>query len=215
MNKQSGSASVAFALLFGLLFLFSSGFGLWAFSERQSYKNDVDKKIDKAVVLAVREAETTLESEFVERDKLPTRTYSGSQTYGSLQFEYPKTWSVYVVEAPSGKVLDLYASPGYVPGVKNEQSYALRVELTDTSYAKSIEKISGDVEKGTLQSVAFRADKVKSVLGIRVDGEIEREKVGAAIYLPLRDKTIMISTQAEQFLNDFNTIVVPSISFIP
>ncbi len=39
--------------------------------------------------------------------------------------------------------------------------------------------------------------------------------VGAAVYLPLRDRTIRIYSESPEFLKDFNDIIVPSITFVP
>lgn len=112
MNKEQGSVSVLLAGIFGVLFLGSTVFAFWAFVGRQDYKNNVDEKIADASAIAVQEAETAKDAEFVEKEKSPLRTYKGPATYGSVSFDYPKTWSVYAEEGTSGTVLDLYAFPG-------------------------------------------------------------------------------------------------------
>ncbi len=215
MQKENGSISVILAGVFGFLFVMTLVFGFWAFTERQDYKTNVDAKIEEANILAVQEAETAKDAEFVEKEKLPTRTYTGPETYGSVSFDYPKTWSIYAEEAASGTVLDLYAFPGVVPGVDNKQSYALRVEITSNSYDSEIKRVQSAVEQGDATSVAFRPEKVPSVLGIRVDGKIANEKTGSMVILPLRDRTIKIYTELPQFTSDFNTIILPSLNFVP
>jgi hypothetical protein len=215
MNKESGSVSVVLAAVFGVLLLFSLIFAGWAFAGRQDYKNNVDSKINDAVVVAVQEAETAKDAEFIEKEKLPTRTYKGSATYGSLTFDYPKTWSVYAEEATSGVVLDLFAFPLVVPGVTPTTSYALRVEITSTTYDTELKRYERDIQTGAVTSTAYRAEKVPGVLGVRLDGAIEREVQGSMVMFPLRDRTIKIYTEIPEFANDFNSIILPSVNFVP
>lgn len=214
-NKQEGSISLIFAIVFGLFFLGASGFGAWAFMGRQDFKNNVDQKVDTAVGVAVQNAETAKDAEFVELEKLPTRVFTGSATYGSLSFEYPKTWSVYAQEVGSSTVLDVYAHPGVVPGLQSKQPYALRAEILSAQYDTETEKLLRLVERGEIVAQAFRPAKLENVLGLRVDGALDQDTTGAAIYLPLRDRTIRISTESPEFLKDFNDIIVPSITFVP
>lgn len=215
INKEQGSVSLIVAIIFGVLFVASSIFGVWSFIGRQDFKDNVDSKIADATAVAVQEAETAKESEFIEREKLPTRTYTGPSTYGSLSFEYPKTWSVYSEESSSGTVLDVYAHPRVVPGLRSGQPYGLRIEIISRQYDSEISRIQRAVDNGDLRSRAFRPDKVESVLGIRVDGLLERDVTGAAVYLPLRDRTIKMYTEVPQLVNDFNNIVLPSLTFNP
>ena len=44
----------------------------------------------------------------------------------------------------------------------------------------------------------FAAAKVPSVVGVRVDGQINSLKTGTMIVLPLRDKTIELWTEAQE-----------------
>lgn len=215
MNSQRGSVSTILAVMFGLLFIITSIFGFWAFSEREKYKNDTDQLIEDAVVIAVQDTETEKDAEFTEREKLPTRTFTASATYGSLSFSYPKTWSVYLEESSSGVVVDVYAHPNVIPGFKSEQPYALRAEITSTSYEREVEVLERSIENGSLSVAAFRPEKVRSVLGIKATGEIDREVQGAIVLLPLRDRTIKVYTESREFLDDFNSIVVPSLNFVP
>ncbi len=215
MQKENGSVSVVLAGVFGFLFVVTMVFGVWAFASRQDYKDNVDAKIDEATLLAVKQAETAKDAEFVEKEKLPTRNYRGPETYGSVSLDYPKTWSIYAEEASSGTVLDLYAFPAIVPGIKSKQSYGLRLEITSNSYDSEIKRIQSSVERGEATSVAFRPEKVPSVLGIKVNGQISNDKTGSMVILPLRDRTIKIYTELPQFTGDFNNIVLPSLNFVP
>ena len=112
VNKQSGmTTSKLLAVIFIVMFVISGIFGFWAFMERQDYKLNVEKKVTDAVTVAVQQAETAKEADFVEREKIPYLSYIGPADYGSLGFSFPKTWSIYQVDKDSGTVLDVYANP--------------------------------------------------------------------------------------------------------
>ena len=215
MNKQNGSVSVILAVIFGLFFIFALIFGGWAYTGRQDYKNNVDKKISDASAVAILKAETTKETEFIEREKVPTRTYVGPITYGAVTFDYPKTWSLYVDQAGSGTVLDLFGFPGVVPGVTNDQTYAIRTEIVSQTYDMVVKQFDKDIKSGAVTSNAYRPAKVPEVLGVRLDGAIEKEVQGAMVILPLRDRTIKVYTEIPQFVGDFNNIILPSLIFVP
>ena len=215
MVNQRGFIAAVLAGVFGLLFVVATIFGLWAFSSREDYKNNSDQKAADAVAIAVQQTETAKETEFVEREKEPTRTYTGPETYGSLSFAYPKTWSIYAEQESSGTVLDVYGFPGVVPGISNEQVYAVRAEITSQSYDSEVDSLQNDIDRGLVTAEAFRPANVPSVLGLKVVGEIEREVQGQMVLLPLRDRTIKVFTEAPQFFGDFNTIILPSLTFVP
>lgn len=215
MNKESGSVSVVLAAIFSILFLLAMVFGAWAFMGRQDYKANVDKKIADASAVAVQQAESAKDAEFIELEKSPVRTYIGPGTYGSVSFNYPKTWSVYAEENTSGTVLDLFAFPAVVPGVKQEQTYALRLEIVSQTYDAEVKKLDSALKRGEVKVTAFRPEQVQGVLGIRVDGTIERDVQGSMVILPLRDRTIKIYSEIPQFIGDFDTIILPSLTFIP
>jgi hypothetical protein len=214
-NQKSSHVAAILAVLFGLLFLASSIFAIWAFSSRQDYKNNVDQKIADASAVAVQEAETAKDAEFVEKEKSPVRNYLGSPTYGSVSFDYPKTWSIYASESTGGTAIDLYAFPEVVPGIDGDTTYALRMEIISETYDSVVESYKDVIEIGDLSATAYRPAKVTSVLGLRLDGTLDENVQGSMVLLPLRDRTIKIYTQIPQFVGDFNNIILPSLTFVP
>ncbi len=214
-KNEQGSVSIVLAIGFGLLFVVTSAFGIWAYTERQSYKNDVDAKIDDAVAVAVQAESTRKDAEFVEKEKSPVRSYTGPEVYGNLTFDYPKTWSVYVDENSSGTVLDFYAYPKILPEFNSGLPYALRVKIVAGDYDDQVAAINTRVDKGLMTSSAFRPEKNDSVLGIKGDGNLGEDREGSVVLLPLRDRTISFVTESQEFVNDFNKYVLPSINYQP
>ncbi len=199
-----------------LITLIALGFGLWAFSGRQEYKNKVDEK----VAIAVADAETAnslkKDTEFAEKEKNPLRTYTGPATYGSLSISYPKTWSAYVDEtAKSSLPLSGELNPSFVPGLQSNLPVALRFTVSSSDYSSIIRTFDSQVKAGKIKVTPYKSDKVPSVIGVRLDGEISIGKQGSMVIVPLRDKTLQVWTESPQFVPDFNTIILPNLVFVP
>lgn len=198
-------------LLFGAL-----AFGAWAFSERATYKNDAQKLIDKQVAIAKQAVSTAKDKEFVEKEKIPTKTYSGPATFGSVSFSYPKTWSAYIDETGKGGTpLDGYLHPSFVPAIDSGTAFALRVQVSEKSYDEELKNLESDVKAGKITVTPYRAEKVPDVLGSKIEGELNDGQKDIMVVFPLRDKTIKISTEAASFTGDFNSIILKSLTFVP
>jgi hypothetical protein len=213
LPKQSHTSLIV-ALIMSILFVVALGFGVWAFIGKVENKSNLDEKIEAAAAVAVEKAEVAKEAEFAERDKNPFKSYTGSTTYGSLTYSFPRTWSVYTEENNSGKLLDFYAHPNVITGTAATNSFALRVQILDSSYDTLIAKYQKDAEKGTITVTAYRPEKVPSVLGARINGEIIKGKQGSMILLPQRDKTFIIWTESTDYVPDFEN-VIKTINFVP
>ena len=199
-----------------LLLMGALGFGGWAFVSMQDYKNNSDKKVDVAVQIAKEENTAENEAAFAEREKEPLKDYKGPASFGSVAIKYPKTWSAFITELDKGGTpVDGYFHPNYVPGLQSGTSFALHLQVTSLVYADELKKFDSDAKAGRVKVTAIAVDNVPGVTGVRIDGEIERGKQGSLVLLPMRDKTLKVSTETEQFKNDFNTIILKHLSFIP
>jgi hypothetical protein len=201
------------AVVMTLLFISAAAFGIWAFIGMVDNQTDLDAKIATASEVAVQKAETDKEAEFAEREKNPFKTYTGSATYGSLSFDYPKNWSAIAEESNSATVLDLYAHPGVIPGL-DDTRFAFRAQIVDKEYATELKSFDSKAERGTVKVRAFKLDKVPDQLGVLIEGEIDTGVQGTLILLPQRDKTIRLYSEAEEYKNDFAKII-DSVTFEP
>lgn len=214
MKKSGGKWLMPFIVVTVLL-VGTLGFAAWAYMERAMYKDDTDALITEAVAIAVQKAETAKDSEFIEKEKNPLKTYAGPATFGSVTFSYPKTWSGYVDESNKGSTpLEGYFHPNVVPGLDSGQAFALRIAVVDKPYADELKRFDSDVRAGRVNVSPYRAPKVQDVLGSRITGEIERNKKSTLVMLPLRDKTVKIWTEADNFVKDFDQIVLKSLQFV-
>lgn len=217
LPKKHHWVFIVLITLLSLLFLGAAGFGMWAFTSRQDYKNNTDKKIAAAADIAKKQEATTKDNEFVEKEKLPLKHYSGPSAYGSIDIQYPKTWSAYVVETTqSGTPVEGYFHPGFVPSTTAITSnFALRLEVTSTPYDQELKKYDSQVKINKVKITPYKSVKVPSVSGVRIDGAVVPNKQGSMIMLPMRDKTLKIWTEASDFVGDFTNNILPNFTFVP
>ncbi len=215
LNAHGAINGLLIPLIMVVILLLAAGaFGVWAYMERQDYKNNVDQKIAAAVEVAKRQLSSEKDNEFLEREKEPLKEYKGPAAYGSLVIKYPKTWGAYVSENASGNTpVDGYFNPVFVPGVTGENSYALRAQIANSAYAQEIKRFDSQVKTGKVSATPYIPANVPGVTGMRFDGEIMPNKVGSMVVVPMRDKTLKLWTESNNYLGDFNNIILPNYTF--
>jgi hypothetical protein len=201
-----------------ILFFFSAfGFGMWAFSQRNHYKDHSDQEVAAAVQKAVSDTQTDDAAKYAEQAKKPYDVYIGPSAFGNITVNYPKTWSAYVVENDrGGDPVNGYFQPGTVPNVIDpDNNYALRVQLVQTAYDTILNQFQASIQTGKVTVAPYTLPKVPSVVGSRIEGQITPTKQGIMVVLPLRNMTLKIWTESNDFKSDLDTHVLPNLSFVP
>lgn len=212
-QKISFLVPFIFSIVIGIIFI---GLFIWAFTGMQSYKADVTPKIDSAVKVAVQLESSRKDNEFIEKEKSPVKTFTGPDTFGGVTLNYPKTWSAYVVTGEkAAAAVDGYFHPDVVPDIASKTAFALRVRVLNKTYDQHLKSLESKIKQGKVKLIAYMPVKQKGVVGSRVDGEVNIGQKDHMIILPLRDKTIEISTESDQFIGDFEKIVLESLNFTP
>jgi uncharacterized protein HemX len=114
-NSSSGGRHLLPIVILSVLLLAAIGFGGWAFMQMQDYKNNSNKKAAVAVTAAKKTQAAELQTQFEEQSKSPNKSFKGSATYGSVTFNYPKTWSAYVDTSSTSEPINAYFHPNEVP----------------------------------------------------------------------------------------------------
>lgn len=216
MKHDHGKLWLITSIVLIVLLLGTIGFAVWAFLERQEYKDNVDGIVATEVEEAVNTTTATLEQEFVEREKEPLTNYTAPAAYGSVSIDYPKTWSAYIKEESSSRMpIEGYFHPRYVPDETGDELIALRLEVLDTEYDSVLGGYDRAARSGDVTVSPIEAKNVSGVVGSRIDGEIERDIQGSVVLFELRDKTIVLTTQSTEFRDDFDSIILENFSFAP
>lgn len=192
--------ATAVALLFVWLYI-------QKYSEWESARTDVDAQIDAAVAMARAETTTKLEEEFAEREKYPYKTFAGPADYGSLSFEYPQTWSVYIAQdAADGKDFEAYLNPREVNPVKRTTINALRVKILNEAFDYATRNYN-DLVKRTDGGLTLTTRNVGGTLANLYIGNLPDGIRGAMAAFKLRDKTVLLQTDADIFVDEFYKIL--------
>ena len=221
MNRLSQRGAINILLIpfimLVIFFLGAAGFGFWAFSQRNHYKNNSDQEVSAAVNQAIASQKKVDAADYAEQAKKPYDTYIGPSAFGNITVNYPKTWSSYVVENErGGNPVSGYFQPGFVPSVSDiDNTFALRVELVQTSYDTVLSQFKAALTIGKVTITPYTLPKVPSIVGSRVEGQITPTKQGTMVILPLRNMTLKIWTESNDFKGDLDTHVLPNFSFVP
>jgi hypothetical protein len=215
MDKSKGIflvTSIVFAIttILGLIGYLSSS------SEVDKYQTQTQGIIDKevsAAKIAQKEEDT---KHFFEESKKPFSEYVGLSDFGSIRFNYPKTWSAYNSQFANNGY-EVVFHPGVVPLVSNETAMALRVSVVGKQYEAVLAEYEALLTTGQLRATVINVGQSESFAGyegIRFDGAInEVLPAGSIVVLKLRDKTILVRTDAVDWEEDFEEIILPTFRY--
>lgn len=213
LNEKGGVDPLLLPFVVVMILALGLGvFSVWAYSSYNDQKSNVDAIVAVEVVKAEEAQEEVLRAEFAEEAKNPNKSYTSPSALGSVKIVYPKSWSAYVQAQETGTVkLEGYFHPNYVPSTDSDVLYATRVSLSRSDYTKELASYQKAVDNGEITAKAITVSGTK---GTRLDGLIEKEVNGAVVLLPLREKTLIISTESTDYLADFNKII-SNLTFSP
>ncbi len=199
----------AWAIIATVLLLIFVGLFAWAFSQYRSYRDDLQPKIETAVEGAVKAKQKELEESFqLERERLKL-TFRTNDRIANVSFLYPRDWSQYLVEKESGRLqIEAIFHP---TTVQAGQVYALRLQVYQQTYDDVLRPYRGKIEKGELKAQPI---KNNGTAGVRLEGQYTRDRDGALVIFPIRDKTLVLLTESKAYLRVFNE-VVKTLNFTP
>jgi hypothetical protein len=192
-------------------------FSVWAYNGRETYKNQDQSLINNAVAQAKIQEQQLLQSQFTAQSQNPFISYSAPAQYGSVTVYYPRTWSGYVDTTGSdGNPVDGYFDPGVVPAIGGQNSvYALRVQINSNSYSSQLANYTNQQQSTGLSITPYSLNKVPSVVGVMIQGQLQQNIQGVLIMLPLRTDTLEIWTESTQYTSLFTNQILPQITFKP
>ncbi len=182
-------------------------FAVIFFMQHNELKANFDSQKNAAVAEAVAEQQQIDTAKFAEDEKMPFYKFTGPSDYGSISFEYPKTWSVYVnSDGTNNKDYEAYFHPSQVDPINDKASrFALRFRILNQQINNVQKQYESKVTSGKLTSGVFSAGD--NITGMRYEGEIDNQIDGIVILIKVNDKTAILQTDARIYENDFNTLI--------
>ncbi|MCR5573185.1 MAG: hypothetical protein K6F57_05475 [Candidatus Saccharibacteria bacterium] len=169
---------------------------------------DQQSKVEAEVAAARAEEQELAAKRLDEKLKEPNVEFRGPDDYGSISFQYPKTWSVYVdKDASNNSDYVAYFQPKKVPPISSQNSrYALRFAIYNRQYDDVAKPYIAKVKNGKMQSQNFTADS-GNITGMRYEGEISNKITGTFVIFKVNDKTAILQTDSDVLLDDYEKIL--------
>lgn len=208
-NSEKGviKGSIVAIVVLVILVIGFGAFSVWAYLQYMDQKKDVDGKIDVATAEAVKKNSEEMQAKFEAAEKEPKRQFAGPSDYGSLTFDYPKTWSAYQatdISKGGGVTYEAYLNPVLVPPITQTSKFALRITIEQKTYDQSVAQYDPYVKRGDLKSSAYSDGKRT---GVKLVGNFTKDIYGTAILLKMRDRTLTIRTDGDVFTEDYEALL--------
>lgn len=162
----------------------------------------------RSIEISNKKEETKLADDkaYEKRSANPYREFTGPSDFGSITFEYPKEWSVYLNnDDDSNPTYEAYFGPDYIPPVGQGSIFALSFKLVGQNYDAYIKQFEG---KKLSSSSAF---SVNGLTGIKVTGKLDEKEDqpdGAEVIIKINNYTAIIRTDDyEEYGNEFDRVI--------
>ena len=211
-QQQKKSSTLAETLILIVVCLIAATaivFAVYFFMQFNELKTDFDLQKDAAVAEAVAKQQDEDNAKFAEAEKLPYKQFSGPSDYGSISFEYPKTWNVYIDSDGLSNNSDFisYFRPEQVDSIKDNTSrFALRFKILNQQITNVQKQYDSKIQSGKMTSSIFNADN-NNITGTKYVGEIEKDMNGIVVLIKVNDKTAIFQTDSMVYQQDFETLI--------
>ena len=193
-------------IVVSLLAVLFIGLFIWMTLKWSEANTNVQGKIDVAVAEARNSLQTKLEKDFEEKEKYPFLTFSGPIDLGALNFEYPKTWNLYIPDdASRGGDYHAYLNPGQVNVVADNTVMALRVTIKNEQLDRVLEDFTDKVQS---QEMTVSSTVINGVNVNVYTGKLDSDLMGIVCIFKIRDMTALLQTDSSNvFRADFERIL--------
>lgn len=214
-EKNSGKFKSIFTLILALTTVIFAGLFIWKYLDWSSINGKVDKLVNEQVAEKELEIKDKYAAELEEVEKNPPLEFAGPEDYGDLHFEYPRTWSFYITNDASDNQSDYeaYMHPTSIGPITDATIFALRINIIKKqNYEEVVVPYNKNVSKGIFTHNIITINSDKNYADV-YEGTLENGKEVKIAIFKIRDKTVILRTDATRlFTNDFNK-VLNSITF--
>lgn len=215
----AGDRGVINVFLFTTIFfvLVAIGVGYWGYTQMQQAtaaqqsRSDYAKQVSDKAVAAQQSRDATDKAESLKR---PFSTFATPGVFGSVTFQYPRTWSQFVQSNSNGNFA-AYFYPLSVPPISTNTAYALRVVVTSQSYTQILQQNQGQVQEGKLTAATLNTGIGSTAKGTLLQGQFSQTINGFEAIFPILNGnyTLEIFTDDQSFADDFTNTVLPSLKY--
>ena len=111
--------------------------------------------------------------------------------------------------------VNAFFHPKTVNDVTSDVPVALRFQIIDKQYATALKGYSAKVKNEKVKVSAYKVEKVPEANAVKIVGEIITGQTDTLVMVEVRDKTLLIWTEATNYVADFEKFVLKSLTFEP
>lgn len=213
LNQGKSKLPLILCAVFGVLLILFMGLLISSYMQAQAATKDLNAKRAAAYNLGkTAGAQTQKETDDAAAKTLaenPYRSYTAPVTFGDFTIKFPKNWSAWVAEnISSSNQVELIASPDFIKVLPdNSVNYALHVMLVNSTYTNLRQNYDQQVKDKKAKATSVT---ISGISGTRYEGQYSQTKSGIIVLVPVRDKTMVLSTENTKFSSEFSQILTQS-----
>lgn len=207
VQKKSSASEIIILVVVCLIAAVAIVSAVYFFMQWNDLKVNYDNKLAQEKSAAEAAQMKIDEERFNEERKLPYTQFSGPDDYGSVNFEYPKTWNVYVSKDGTKGDFEAYFSPNPVPSVNDTENsrYALRFIIKNQSLETVQRTYDTMVKNGSVTSSSYN---VSGISGTLFSGMLTKSINGQVFIAKINDKTLIMQTDSiDSYRTDFANVL--------
>jgi hypothetical protein len=143
--------------------------------------------------------------EYTKINESPYRAYIAPVGFGSFVINFPKNWSSYVREQPSGTQVSLALNPNFIRNTNGEDEItAVRVILLTTAQDSYMAQYASAIKTGKLKKTITQ---ISGQTAYDLTGTFNGKKTIREVVVPIRDKVLVFSSEASEYSSEFGAIL--------
>jgi hypothetical protein len=87
--------------------------------------------------------------------------------------------------------------------------------VVNRTFDQEVRQFDGNVKAGKTKAKPYKPANVDNIVGLQLTGQIDSRQQGTMVLLQLRDKTIKIWTEGDDYKKDFFENILANLTFIP
>jgi len=207
-QSTAGDASIT-TLLIGFLgvgFVLFAVLSLYAFSQAHTATTTLSSQ-KQAAATAAAEAQTKADTEAaLKASESPYRAFTASPDFGGFVINFPKNWSGAASESTqTANQVVLTLNPDFVRQTNGTANpLAAKVVLVQQLTSSLLTQLGSQITMGRLKQQDVMVSGIK---GTQLTGTFDDKITVREVLLPVRDKTIIFSTEDAKYASEFDQII--------
>jgi hypothetical protein len=202
-----GKSPIMFVLL-GILGLGAVVFALLTvtfYQKANTATTTLNNQVNHAVSQAKTDQKKADDEAAIKANESPFRSYIAPVSDGSFQINFPKNWSGWVDQEPSGTQVSLAVNPDFVRKSNNaDELMATRVQLIERPSAQYMQQFAGNIQRGTIKQANTT---ISGQPAYDLTGQFSDQKTSRMVVVPVRDKVLIFINENNKYAQEFTTIL--------